>query len=339
MNASLSQLRRLRWLWVACFALGFAKQARAQAAECFPDCRSGFVCHQRRCVSLCNPVCGEGERCSANGECESVAPRSSQPTAPPEIPPPSSATPADPSVPSVASPIAPAPQPRPVVAPTALEEPTSPSPRKLWVLGFHVGVGLTGAGHSETCEKALGQSCATKTTSDFDEKSPLQLSVDGLYHVSTGLRLGANFSLIPYASIRAENDAENLHLGVEQALNGVIEGLVPLRPNWALALRAQLGARMLLVGGDLADRRESLLATCQLAGAHCVADPGPFFGVTGGTTAGLVMGQHTRWRVDLAFERSFVGVSDMSLTAAGATATASVTLYVSRLWLLAGVEL
>jgi hypothetical protein len=37
--------------------------------ECFPECRSGFVCHQAQCVSLCNPPCSPDETCSAAIEC------------------------------------------------------------------------------------------------------------------------------------------------------------------------------------------------------------------------------------------------------------------------------
>ena len=42
-------------------------------AACFPSCRSGFVCSsEAKCVSLCNPPCGNGESCS-NGECHAKA--------------------------------------------------------------------------------------------------------------------------------------------------------------------------------------------------------------------------------------------------------------------------
>ncbi|MGD8862085.1 MAG: hypothetical protein PVI30_18885 [Myxococcales bacterium] len=49
-----------------------APEAAAQEADappaCVPECRSGYLCHEGRCVSACNPPCGPGERC-ADGEC------------------------------------------------------------------------------------------------------------------------------------------------------------------------------------------------------------------------------------------------------------------------------
>ena len=36
--------------------------------ECFPQCRSGYICHDGECVSLCNPPCSQGEVC-VEGEC------------------------------------------------------------------------------------------------------------------------------------------------------------------------------------------------------------------------------------------------------------------------------
>jgi hypothetical protein len=40
-------------------------------AECFPPCRSGYLCHLGRCIEACNPPCPEGERCNESGECVS----------------------------------------------------------------------------------------------------------------------------------------------------------------------------------------------------------------------------------------------------------------------------
>lgn len=39
------------------------------AVSCVPACRSGFMCHAGMCISQCNPPCGAGYFCSAQGEC------------------------------------------------------------------------------------------------------------------------------------------------------------------------------------------------------------------------------------------------------------------------------
>lgn len=56
---------------------GLSLDARAQGEECFPPCRTGFLCHGGQCVSVCNPPCPHGERCTSDGECE--APPTAQP--------------------------------------------------------------------------------------------------------------------------------------------------------------------------------------------------------------------------------------------------------------------
>lgn len=73
-------------------ALGAAGSARAQAepvpaepvlapppVECFPKCRSGFLCQKGSCISECNPPCPPGDQCRG-GECYPPAP---PPAAPP----------------------------------------------------------------------------------------------------------------------------------------------------------------------------------------------------------------------------------------------------------------
>ncbi|MCK9459268.1 MAG: hypothetical protein M0R80_06480 [Proteobacteria bacterium] len=63
---------------VALASLG-ARAQEAPAAECFPKCRSGFLCHEGACVSSCNPVCADDERCTAEGECVLKAPAGATP--------------------------------------------------------------------------------------------------------------------------------------------------------------------------------------------------------------------------------------------------------------------
>lgn len=46
-----------------------ASAAPAVARVCEPDCSPGFTCLRGVCVSACNPLCGAGERCSADRIC------------------------------------------------------------------------------------------------------------------------------------------------------------------------------------------------------------------------------------------------------------------------------
>ena len=65
------------------------------SAECFPACRTGYTCHQGKCISLCNPPCAASEECNAVGEC--VARQAAAP--PPYAPPPYAPAPAGPADP------------------------------------------------------------------------------------------------------------------------------------------------------------------------------------------------------------------------------------------------
>lgn len=57
-------------------ALAVARPVRAEtpAGACFPACRSGYLCHEGRCISACNPPCAAGETCTSAGECVSTVP-------------------------------------------------------------------------------------------------------------------------------------------------------------------------------------------------------------------------------------------------------------------------
>ena len=46
-----------------------------EGAKCFPKCRSGYLCHEGKCISMCNPPCGSDEKCTLEGEC---VPKSAQ---------------------------------------------------------------------------------------------------------------------------------------------------------------------------------------------------------------------------------------------------------------------
>ncbi len=52
----------------AVFALPVLVLAQ-NSQECYPSCRSGFVCHNGNCISKCNPACPDGQKCTDSGDC------------------------------------------------------------------------------------------------------------------------------------------------------------------------------------------------------------------------------------------------------------------------------
>jgi len=301
----------------------------ASVADCFPSCRSGFTCHEGQCVSLCNPVCGADERCNAAGECISQAV---------VAPPPPVVQPPPVSPPPVLAAEPPAPRALPSVEPSVLR------PAGTFVFQAHVGLELFGTGHSEaTCTSTVAGECLTTTNTDFEDRSQAVVALEGLFHATHGLRLGLGYWLMPYSGLRPTGTSNNQkqHLGHEHALNAIIEGLVPLRSSVALSLRAHAGPRLLFVGGDLETAKNDFLRDCNdLARSHCEATNGPFFGATFGTMLGIVVGDRFRWRADVAVERYSTKVIDRTLVLdSGLTRETEMTVYASRFWLLAGLEL
>src|SRR4051812_10777233 len=294
--------------------------AAAQSAQaCFPACRGGYTCYQQRCVSLCNPACGDGERCTAAGECEpaSSSPSPASVAAAPTL----AGAPSEPAPPTIPAALSPPPatavQPP---APAQTESPSGPRYQGSFVFGLHLGFELGGAGTEELCTSINGQGCGSTQSFDFDDRSPVIIAVDGLYHLTQGLRLGVAYSLIPYSAIKDDGAATTFHLGNEHGLSAVIEGLVPLRPSLALALRGHAGVHLMFVGGDQADANDNFLSLCHAGGnATCTAERGPFSGWTLGTMAGVVMGSHPRWRVDLAVDRYSVQTLDFTFGNPGST--------------------
>ncbi len=96
MGMSMSSFRVFTELRLAALVgvLGAPGVAKAQVpptpaveTPCVPTCRSGFLCHQGQCLSLCNPPCPAGETCSASGECARSAPAQSGSDGPPPVSP------------------------------------------------------------------------------------------------------------------------------------------------------------------------------------------------------------------------------------------------------------
>lgn len=179
------------------------------------------------------------------------------------------------------------------------------------------------------------------SSDDFDERSYVMIGVDGLMHVAPGLRLGVGYALVPFSGIDIEYGGEDdtFHLGHEHALGAIIEGLLPFGNNLALALRAQGGARMFIVGGDMGDAGDRFLTQCKANNQTCSVDRGPFFGGHYGAMLGLIGGSKTRWRIDLALDRIQLTLPSSSENFAPVVAELIDTdLYTTRFWALGGVE-
>jgi len=56
---------------------------------CYPPCRAGYLCHEAKCVSMCNPACPAGEVCVDGTRCEREAspPSVMEPPPPPPLKP------------------------------------------------------------------------------------------------------------------------------------------------------------------------------------------------------------------------------------------------------------
>src|ERR1700690_1205196 len=71
---------------VACLAVVLVTSgvawAQAPAADCFPPCRQGYLCHAGQCILACNPACGAGQICTSQGQCVSAC---NPPCAPNEV--------------------------------------------------------------------------------------------------------------------------------------------------------------------------------------------------------------------------------------------------------------
>lgn len=218
-----------------------------------------------------------------------------------------------------------------------------------FVFAARAGLQVVGGGHVEgECSAEGSFSCPDSSfRNDTDESSPLMIGLDALIHAAPGLRLGAGYQWLPYAAVTPDDENEDVHLGHEHALHAVIEGIVPVSRNIALALRARGGLHILAVGGDLADRSESFLSDCRDSIlARCKIDRGPLLGKGYGAMVGVVGGAGVRWRVDLAIERFSLSLpetkfelTDPELGGNVGSRTVSTTLYGTRSWILGGVEL
>jgi hypothetical protein len=324
-NAPLTLKLLLRWS-AAAVVLVLATPALAEdPAGCFPACRSGYTCHDEKCVSLCNPGCEAGEVCSSAGTCEQ---RVSTP------PPVASTSDPSPAAPAVTSPTAPA-----KGVSTAAQRGAGPAPGS-FVFGAQIGAQLIGRGNSVVCATVSSESCTDEDDGDYTDASRIRLAASGSYQLNNRLRLGLGYALIPYSGVVYDaDDTKTWHIGNEQALRALIEALVPVGSQTSLSIGAYVGPHLLIVGGDQSDAADSFIATCEENDDHCEAEQGPFFGYSYGTTLGIVVGRALRWRIDLDVERYSFQTAGYRITDNGTRASVDETLHGTRLWLVGGIEL
>lgn len=181
-------------------AVAFAAgAAAAQDGGCFPKCRSGYVCHEGACVSLCNPPCPEDERCTPEGEC---APKQAAP-----VPAPAPAPP----------PPAPAPEARPP------EPPRVPSGA---VAGLAVGAALCASGNEFACNTSAGD-------------AGVHASLRGGYRFLPWLVADADVSVMPlfFKGVDGANLLANAGLGVRFlpiARRGRVDPVLGLHVGYAM---------------------------------------------------------------------------------------------------------
>lgn len=298
-------------------ATSAAGPAPEPSVSCFPECRSGHLCKAGTCVSRCNPPCATGETCRPDGECQRLASPTSatvwaeSPSSPSE--------PEDPSEPEGQA--------------AAADRPTRV------VFGLHVGIKPAGGGDLKTtCSPQGSPDCGDGTAStSFDDTSPATLGTEVLIHVTQALRLGAGYWLVPYVSTKNSGSTESFHRGSEHRLVGVVEGIIPVSGAVSVALRFQGGATMLLVGGDLADSNQAIVATCPVT--LCQPDDGPFFGGNYALMGGILVGEKLRFRGDLALDRFSYQTGSANFTINGSTIHGETQLNGTRFWVMAGLEL
>lgn len=63
-----------------------AATARDADTACYPPCRAGYLCHEKQCVSMCNPACPPDRVCVDGTRCELPSTTASEPPPPPLAP-------------------------------------------------------------------------------------------------------------------------------------------------------------------------------------------------------------------------------------------------------------
>jgi hypothetical protein len=155
------------------------------------------------------------------------------------------------------------------------------------------GFVLGGGGDAEQECEGSTPICNTlnATADDYDDESDPLIGFDLLGHLSHNLRLGAGLTWVTGTSVDIDGVGSQQDLGSDLSLQAIVEGLIDVGPQTAIAVRAQGGAILLIVGGDLENEIEGLEQDCEsieTAGGSCEVKDGPFLGWTVGGAAGVV---------------------------------------------------
>lgn len=199
--------------------------------------------------------------------------------------------------------------------------------------------GLAGTGKGTSTNECEGElDCSGDSGTSYEENDSQMLQADFLWHTGPKLRLGFGAS---YVRPRETVDGTKFALGTEIGLFGVMEGVFPTSDSFALTLRGQVGALLLIPGEDLSKAHEAQRRSCRESDLdQCNTFVGPFVGRTtavgfGGRFAAGPVGV----RLDTALELYSVQVNRFEATSDGASAAISTKHTGLRSWLLGGIEL
>lgn len=261
-------------------------------------------------MSRCNPPCGEGEQCTAAGECELREP----------VPTPSTVVDA----------------PREEVALTPERSGFVAIPRVAFL--------VSGAGdlhHDFDCSPGAG--CASDASAfEFDDQSLLMLEVSVLYQLLSELRLGLGALVVPSKRVELSGGVDDSRMGTELSPLLVAEGV--FGSELAGVVRGFAGLNLLFPNGALENASDELDAMCgglrEAPGVSCELHSGPFLGWTAGVGIGLLRELNAFGvRADLVLQYAATpGPSFEASDAAGESVREALSLSGTRFWLGGGVE-
>jgi hypothetical protein len=162
--------------------------------------------------------------------------------------------------------------------------------------------------------------------------------------VSPQLRLGADLAFLPSITVKPD-EGDSASVGSELHFGAVVEVVVDVSPQVAMALRGGLGPALAFPGGDWADQLDSDVEACDSLVADgtatdCTVNEGPFIGGALNLGLGLLIpvATGTSLRVDLRYQKMIGPDLDQRLETSVGNATWSGTFDTNRGILAAGAE-